>query len=151
MAKEPYSHESYPAHQPPPGNYYTPQDPYAAAQGVNPYSQQQPEQGSQIKHSGLGIAAFGASALAGLGLFICVAVAGVLEATTPGGIDETSPMAMLVGLAMFAFLFLSLAGGGLGLGALFQSGRNKLFAILGIITCVLTFLFFVVLMVVGSL
>ena len=154
MAQEPYTPEQYPAHQPPPSNYYSPQDPYASGQqGMNPYNQQQqlPPQGFQKRHSGLGIASLSLSVFAGVGLFGCVIVAGVLEATTPGGIDETSAAAIVVGLIMFAFLVLALLGGGLGIGALFQSATNKLFAILGIVGAALTFFFFVALMVLGSL
>ena len=40
------------------------------------------------------------SVLAGLGLFAVIAVAGFLQVTTPGGIDETSPTTAALGFAI---------------------------------------------------
>ncbi|MGU5664526.1 hypothetical protein [Aeromonas sanarellii] len=42
------------------------------------------------KHSGLGIASFITSIVSGLLIFLLIGVAGVMEASTPGGIDEES-------------------------------------------------------------
>lgn len=84
-----------------------------------------------LRHSGPGIASFIVSLVSGGVLFVIFVIAGVMEATTPGGIDETSVEAIAIGLAMFAFLGLSLAAFVLGVCGLLQRERNKLFAILG--------------------
>ncbi|MCG9748088.1 hypothetical protein [Shewanella sp. Isolate8] len=86
-----------------------------------------------LKHSGLGIAAFILSILSTLLIFALVTIAGILEATTPGGMDETSPEAIIVGMLIFAFIGLALVGLGLGIGGLVQKQRKKIFAILGTI------------------
>lgn len=83
-------------------------------------------------HSGLGIASFVISLGAGAVLCIVIGIAGVLD-TQPGGLDEDSVAAGLLGLAMVATglaqtLALAL---GLGIAALVQAGRNKLYGVLG--------------------
>ena len=93
-----------------------------------------------LKHSGLGIAAFILSILSTLLIFALVTIAGVLEATTPGGIDETSLEAIIVGMLIFAFIGLALVGLGLGIGGLVQKQRKKIFAILGTIFSSVTIL-----------
>ena len=85
------------------------------------------------KHSGLGIASFISSVIAGIFLFVIFVIAGVMEASTPGGIDETSPAAVFIGLSMFGFLFVALVALGLGIAGLVQKNRIKLFALLGTI------------------
>ena len=85
------------------------------------------------KHSGLGIASFITSIFSGICLFLTFVAAGVMEASTPGGIDETSPLAVFVGLCMFAFLFIALVALGLGIAGIVQRDRIKLFAWLGTI------------------
>ncbi|MFP4173662.1 MAG: hypothetical protein ACLFV4_12195 [Candidatus Hydrogenedentota bacterium] len=85
------------------------------------------------KHSGLGIASFITSLVSGFFLLIMFGVAGVMETTTPGGIDEESAEAMIVGLFIFAFLGLSLVALGLGIAGLAQNDRRKIFALLGTI------------------
>jgi hypothetical protein len=85
------------------------------------------------KHSGLGIASFVISILAGVAIFLLVAAAGVLEATTPGGMDEKAPAAILLGLGIIALVLLDLVALALGIAAFFQADRNKIFAILGTI------------------
>jgi len=100
-------------------------------------------------HSGLGISAFIISVGAGLLMFLVFVAAGVLETTTPGGMDEESVGALLVGLAMFGLLFLDLVAIGLGIAALFQKQRKKVFAVLGIIFAVSTIVITLALMVIG--
>jgi len=89
--------------------------------------------GEAQKHASLGIASFVLSILSGLGVFGTVVTAGVLEASNPAGVDETSGVAVVVGLLIFLFFFLQLVAIGLGIGGLFQTGRKKLFSILGIV------------------
>lgn len=92
-----------------------------------------------LKHSGIGIAAFILSVVAGLLIFVLLVVAGAMEASNPGGIDEDSAAAVVVGLCLFGFLFLAMVSLGLGIVGLIQKGRKKLFAILGTIfsVCIL--------------
>lgn len=59
------------------------------------------------------------------------AIAGIMEASTPGGMDEDSAGATMVGLFMFAAMGTTLIALGLGIGGLLQKERNKIFAILG--------------------
>ena len=81
-------------------------------------------------HSGLGIASFVISLGAGAILFIAIGIAGVLD-TQPGGLDEDSVAAGLLGLAMVATGLAQTLALGLGIAALVQAGRNKLYGVLG--------------------
>ena len=83
------------------------------------------------KHAGLGIASFIISMVAGLLVFIVIVIAGVMEASTPGGIDETSAGAVMVGLFLFLFIGMALVALGLGIAGLLQKQRKKVFAVLG--------------------
>ena len=85
----------------------------------------------QLKHSGPGIASFATSIFSGITLFIMLIVAGVLETTTPGGLDENSVEAVLVGLMLIFMMLVCLVSLGLGIGGLLQKERQKIFAILG--------------------
>ena len=84
------------------------------------------------KHSGLGVSSFIISVVIAILMFLLFAVAGVMETSTPGGMDEESIGAMLVGLGLFAFLFVDLLAIGLGVAGLFQTSRKKVFPILGV-------------------
>ncbi|CAN5909895.1 hypothetical protein BH23PLA1_BH23PLA1_31980 [soil metagenome] len=101
------------------------------------------------RHSGLGIASFIASILCAVCLFVLFVIAGVLEASTPGGLDEESLAAMVVGLLLFAFLFGSLVAFALGLAGLFQQNRRTTFAILGTVFSAMTILGTIGLIVIG--
>lgn len=85
------------------------------------------------KHSGLGIASFIFSIVAGILIFLLFIAAGVMQVSTPGGVDEKSAAAVIIGLLIFAFLFLCLVALGLGIAGLIQKDRKKLFATLGTI------------------
>lgn len=86
-----------------------------------------------LKHSGLGVASFLIALLTGVGEFLFVVLCVLLAASSSGGeIDEESPAAIAMGLMILAGLGIALIGVGLGVGGLFQSKRNKLFAVLGI-------------------
>lgn len=87
----------------------------------------------QTKHSGLGIASFILSITTALLIFILFITAGVMETSTPGGIDEESAGAVILGLLILLCLFLEVVALGLGIGALCQTARNKVFGILGTI------------------
>lgn len=83
------------------------------------------------EHSGLGIASFITSVATG-GLLLSVSlIAGVMEASTPGGIDEESPGVIVLGVLVFALLGAAVVALGLGVSGLFQKDRMKVFAVLG--------------------
>lgn len=84
------------------------------------------------RHSGVGIASFVVGCVGGAMLLMLFVVAGILENATPGGMDEESAEAVLVGLFLFVFLLLQLGAAVLGLVGLFQRDRRRLFAGLGL-------------------
>jgi hypothetical protein len=86
-----------------------------------------------LKHSGLGIASFIIAIIAGVTLFFSFAVAGFLQVSRPGGLDEKSGLAMLVGLFIIAVCMVHLVGLGLGIAGVFQAGRRKVFSVLGLV------------------
>lgn len=108
-------------------------------------------QGMEMKHSGLGIASFVVSLLVGAILMALVIVAGLMEAGTPGGIDEDSMAAVGLGLLLIAGMIGELVAGALGIAALLQSGRRKTFGVLGLVFAAMSLLGMVVLMIVGTL
>lgn len=73
------------------------------------------------------------SLAAGAGLMGLVVTAGVMEASTPGGIDEESVGAILVGLGILAMIGLLFLAFVLGVAALFQPHCKKVFAVLGVL------------------
>lgn len=103
----------------------------------------------QRRHSGLGIASFVIALGVVLLELVMVISAGVLQASRPGGVDENSPEAALIGLSICFGLMLDMVGIGLGIGGLLQPKRNKLFAVLGITLGGLVFLGVICLIVLG--
>jgi multisubunit Na+/H+ antiporter MnhB subunit len=95
-----------------------------------PASTQQSERAS-IRHSGLGIASFAISIVAAMATLAAFTYAGYVEVSTPGGMDENSPTAILVGMAMLACGGLLLLGLILGIAGALQRDRRKIFAVLG--------------------
>lgn len=93
-----------------------------------------------LRHSGLGITSFVIALIAALFLFLLVIVAGLMEASSPGGMDEESIQAILVGLLLFAGTGIDLVSLLLGIIALFQKDRKKVFAILGVVLSGVTLL-----------
>lgn len=89
------------------------------------------EGAAKAKQSGLGIASFILSLLCGIGVFALFMFAGALEMSTPGGLDEDSLAMGLIGIGIIGFLAVSVVGLALGIAALVQTGRKKVFAILG--------------------
>ena len=85
----------------------------------------------ELKHSGLGIASYFSSTSAGVFLFLTSVIPGPIEPTTPGGMNEESATAVVIGLLLVIFLFAALVSLGLGIGGLLQKERKKVFAILG--------------------
>ena len=85
----------------------------------------------EIKHSGFGIGSLVTSIISGIVLISVFAYAGVLEISTPGGIDDESVEVVLIGLAVILFFLISLVAFGLGVAGLFQKECKKVFAIIG--------------------
>lgn len=85
------------------------------------------------RRSRLGVASLVISLIAGILMFLLFSVAGVAETSSPGGIDENSLGAAIIGLLLLALIIGEMLAIALGVAALFQSGTNKTPAIIGII------------------
>jgi hypothetical protein len=84
------------------------------------------------KHSGLGIASFGISIAVGCLMVALFCVAGYLNAhRVPGA--RTYPGQIMVGFSMIFLLAADVVALGLGIAALFQAGKNRIFGILGLV------------------
>lgn len=77
-------------------------------------------------------------------------VAGVMQARTPEGMDENSPVTILIGLAIIGLLLLDLLAIGFGVVGLLQRNTKKVFAILGIVFAALTLLGTIALIIFGN-
>ena len=102
-----------------------------------------------MKHSGVGIASFIVSIIGSLLMFLLFVIAGAIQLSTPGGVDENSPAAMGIGLMLFLLMFALLVALGLGIGALCQSDRKRLFGVLGTIFSAVSLLLTLILLAVG--
>lgn len=105
----------------------------------------------EMKHSGLGIASLAISILAGLAMFVLLAIAGVMETSTPGGIVEESAAAVVIGLFFFALIFAQVIAAALGIAGLMQKQRQKVMAILGLVFATLAIIFSVAILLLGQL
>lgn len=103
------------------------------------------------KHSGFGIASFIMSLVTGFLMFVVIGIAGYLEMSTEGGLNEESPQAVLVGLGLLGTGLLVLLGFGFGIAGSFQSDRKKVFAILGVVINVVIIAGTLGLMIIGSM
>ena len=88
-------------------------------------------------HSGFGIASFAIGLIIGLLEVVFVVVAGVLGSSTPDGLNEHSPIPVLLGCSICGDIFLGFIGLILGIVGLCQSQRKKVFAVLGVVVCAL--------------
>ncbi|MEK7780924.1 MAG: hypothetical protein AAB370_05430 [Verrucomicrobiota bacterium] len=102
------------------------------------------------KHSGWGITSFSISLLVGFLIFVTLIVAGVMQARTPEGMDENSPVTIFIGLAIIGLLLLDLLAIGFGVVGLLQRNTKKVFAILGIVFAALTLLGTIALIIFGN-
>lgn len=84
------------------------------------------------KMSGLGLASVIASTLGSALLLIAIGMAGMLEASTPGGMDEESAGAAVAGLLLLAGGGIELLALVLGGAGLFQQERSKTLPIIGL-------------------
>lgn len=103
------------------------------------------------KNSGLGIASFIISILAGLSIVAIIVAAGILEMSTPGGMGEDSVEAAIVGMLIIAMIFVSMLALGLGIAGLVQKNRKKIFAVLGTIFSALSCMGTIAVVVIGLL
>lgn len=99
----------------------------------------------------MGIASFVLSIVMGVVLFLLVVVLGILEMSTPGGIDEESATSIILSLLVIASLFAELVALGLGVAGILQRRRKRIFAILGTIFSGSMFFVVIALAVVGLL
>jgi len=113
------------------GNPYQP--PFSAEHGnlYDPAGLPTPPPAHYRKHSGLGIASFVIALLVGVLEFAVIIAAGIMETSAPGGMDEDSPAVMAVGFAICFGVLMHVMGLILGIVGVAQSGRNRVFAILG--------------------
>ena len=84
------------------------------------------------KHSGFGIASFAVSLALGVGMLALFIVAGVLEASSPDGMDEEGAAAIIVGLLIIGAILGQLLALVLGIIGVAQSSHMRIFGILGI-------------------
>ena len=102
-----------------------------------------------LPHSGLGIASFITSMVAGVLLLLIFGIAGLLE-SRPGGLDEESVAANLLGLLLLFMALAQLVALGLGIAGLAQAGRSKLFGALGTAFAAMALLGSLILMLAGA-
>ena len=81
--------------------------------------------------SRLGIASLILSVSSILFMLVLFAIAGVLEMSEPGGLDENSAAAVILGLFIFACLGSFLVSIGLGIAGILQKQRVRIFAFIG--------------------
>jgi hypothetical protein len=86
-----------------------------------------------MKHSGLGVASFIMAMVLGVSDFALLIYAGLAEAGSPGGIDEESVVAIILGLFIIGSVFANVAGIALGIAGVVQRDRQKVFSVLGVV------------------
>ena len=111
----------------------------------------QNKESTEPKHSGFGVASFIISISVGLLMFLVFVIAGIIQVTTPGGMDKESIQAIIVGLSIIALLLFDILAVVLGIVGLFQKGRKKVFAIFGILFSSATVIIMMALMILGLL
>jgi len=104
----------------------------------------------EMKHSRLGIASFIMSIVIGVLVLVTIVTAGVMQVSTPGGMDENAPTTILIGLAILLLLGLDVVAIGLGIAGVFQKDCKKVFAILGLVFSTGIIIGTVALMIIGN-
>ena len=95
------------------------------------------------------MASFIISLVIGLLLVIIIVIAGVIEESTPGGMDEESAPAVIIGFLLINLLIGDLIAFGLGIAGLAQRNSKKIFALLGTIFSSVAILAMATLMIIG--
>ena len=85
-----------------------------------------------LRHSKLGISSFVLSLAAFVGAFAIIVYAGYMETSTAGGLESAEQMALTIGLGIMAMVGLLMISLILGIVGLFQSGRRKILAGIGV-------------------
>jgi hypothetical protein len=101
---------------------------------------------SPRRHNIVGIISLVLSSLTAVGMVLTIIGAGVASAR---GLDETSPVMILIGLLIFACIGADLIAVGLGIAGLFQTGRSKVPAVIGIILGAVTIALVLLLIFIG--
>ncbi|MFW5719770.1 MAG: hypothetical protein ACOCXT_01945 [Candidatus Dojkabacteria bacterium] len=92
------------------------------------------------RHSGMGIASFVTAIVYGLVLFCVVLSAGIIEASTQGGIEQDSSEALIIFITYICVNFIGIFGIALGVIGLFSQGRKKILAFIGLVLNLITVL-----------
>lgn len=122
--------------------------PYASFQYQGAVSEPLP--GGGIRQSGLGIASLILGILTAIMLFATICFAGYMEAATPGGMTDDSPILVLVGLFILAGMFGNFVGVILAAVGLAQKDRAKSVSVIGLCLNIMCLLGVVALMVLGT-
>ncbi|MGY6588907.1 MAG: hypothetical protein ACXIUB_11560 [Wenzhouxiangella sp.] len=101
--------------------------------------------------SKLGIASLLTSLLLGFLMLVLFMIAALVELNSPGGMDEESIEAILIGFGFFALLLALLLPIALGIAGLFQQGTSKVLSIIGILISVGVGLLSIIVMLIGLL
>ena len=107
-----------------------------------------------MNHNGqsrLGIASLSLAVFNILITFIIFLIAGVWEASAPGGVDEDSAAAIILGLSLFACIGINLVSMGLGIAGIVQKQRERICAFIGTSLATASFVITVALLAVGMM
>jgi hypothetical protein len=88
---------------------------------------------AELKHSRWGIVSFALSMLAGISICGLFGLSGILQVSIPGGVSETSVLAVVLGLVIMSSVFINLIGLAFGIVGLFGKNRKRVFPTLGTI------------------
>jgi len=81
--------------------------------------------------SRMGVASLAISIVNIIVTFVLFLIAGVWEASTPGGVDENSAAAIILGLCLIGTVGVNLVSIGLGIAAILQKQRIRICAFIG--------------------
>ena len=103
----------------------------------------------KLKHSGMGVASFATSVIAGLLIIVCY-IAIISKTVASGGIlDKHSSFAIISGMIIIALLMCDMIALGLGIAGIIEKKRKKIYAILGTIISAVMIVIVISLMVFG--
>lgn len=120
----------------------------------NPYGEtyfQDQAASTELQHSGVGIASFVICLLSGVSLLVLFGIAAYMGSQSPDGMDEEDSSTIVLGIAVIGGGMGQLFSLLLGVVALSQPNRKKVFAILGTVFSLLAVLMFGGLVVLGAL
>ena len=106
-------------------------DPYASPKfQTEPATVAHPQ---NLRQSGFGIASIIISVFVGIVLFVMIAYAGYVEMSDPGSVDETAPLAMILGFAIMGGIGMAFLGMTLGMIGCVFPDKSKIASIIGIV------------------